>query len=292
MKPNNHIVKSKGLTIVELLVGFIIFILLLCVARTFLLNVPSGREKQNVIREGQPIVEAIYEYKNKKGVWPKSIEDFVPQYLEAMPNDLWRYSEGSLRRHFKQTRYLVGYDFGLDNVGWIGGSEGFKEIKPMQVVESNNFRIAVPKKYKVICHDIYKEQSDFFNNIDQLREGNEEIVSLVKSNPPDLEMHKGFYSYQIEMGKHFLVFYTLVDEGEPDDLEDFAASQTRHRPMKKADDIQINGIKGKKYGSLYWVAWLKKGDCLVCLSFEGRGNPSDEIKDKVSNILNSLEYIP
>ena len=171
-------------------------------------------------------------------------------------------------------------------------TELFLRIKPMNVIESDNFRITIPEKYKVIRHDVYKEQSEFFNNIDLLKEGNEEIVDFVKSHPPDLEIHKGSYTYEIKMRRYFLTFYTLVGEGKPEDIEDFAASQTRSRSKPKADDIEINGIKGKIMGSSHWAAWLKKENCMAYLSFQGLGELSDEIKEDASNILNSLEYIP
>jgi len=41
-----------------------------------------------------------------------------------------------------------------------------------------------------------------------------------------------------------------------------------------------------------WIDWwIKKDDCMICLNIQGIGMPSQGVKDDISNILNSLEYI-
>ncbi len=52
---------------------------------------PSAEENLAMMRRGQPIVAAIYQFKEDTGVWPQRLADLVPDYLEKEP-ELWHYS--------------------------------------------------------------------------------------------------------------------------------------------------------------------------------------------------------
>jgi hypothetical protein len=187
-----------------------------------------------------------------------------------------------------------------NSTGWITGDQIPGMVIPaeegnIQLIKSGRFRIGIPKKYKVICHNFHKEQAEFFKNISQYEDGNEEIVNFVRSHPLDLDSLKGFYSYEVKMGNHSFIFHTQIGNEEPEGLAEFIQSQTRSLPVLK--DVEFNGVKGKQHGAyskeMSWIDWwLKKGDCMICLNVQGMGMPADEIKDDVLNILNGLEYIP
>jgi hypothetical protein len=191
--------------------------------------------------------------------------------------------------------WLVLFSLPLTALVGCREKDSQSESRDVKIVESDKFRIAIPNEYGIIKHDVHKEQVEFFRNISQFEEGNEEIVDFIKSHPPNLDSLKGFYGYEVRMGRHSFIFHTEVGEKKPEDLATYIESQTRHLPT--LEDIQVNGVKGKKLGSYSemgsWIDWwLKEGNCMICLNFQGDGMPSDRIKDDVTSILNSLEYIP
>jgi hypothetical protein len=51
---------------------------------------PSPEEDLAAARDGQPIVEAIYQYREDVGVWPRGLGDLVPTYLPEEPQG-WRH---------------------------------------------------------------------------------------------------------------------------------------------------------------------------------------------------------
>lgn len=116
-----------------LTLGSVLFLLLFLILPP-LINRPSKKEKQAAIKIGQPIIEAVNRYKNDKGQWPQYTEDFVPEYLEAMPNQ-WHYHGAYLRRKFNNTKYYMGYNF-IDE-HWVHVGDGFgdtmdvEQSKPM-----------------------------------------------------------------------------------------------------------------------------------------------------------------
>lgn len=179
-----------------------------------------------------------------------------------------------------------------DNIPGIVATEGDSNIR---LIQTGRFRIAVPKKYKIVCRDVHKLQTMFFKNISRFEDDNKEIVDFVRSNPPDLDLSKGFYTYQIKMGNHSFIFSTQFGNEGPEGMAEFIGSQTRELPVLK--DVEFNGVKGKQHGNyseeMTWVDWwLKEGDCMICLNIQGLGMPSDEAKEDVLKMLNSLEYIP
>ena len=164
----------------------------------------------------------------------------------------------------------------------------------MKTIKSDHFQVSIPKKYKVKKHYPYIVNLLFFTIIRFLKVWSE-LKKFIKKNPPDLKLLKGFRSYEVKMEEYSFTFYTMLGDMEPEDLADLGESQTRCRPILK--DFNIKDYHGKMVGnyseeftSIIW--WLKKGNCMICFGLQGLGMPSKEIKEDVSNILNSLEYIP
>lgn len=158
-----------------------------------------------------------------------------------------------------------------------------------QTISSGSYLVKVPKKYEIIKHDIYGEQQFFFDS-----PAGQKVQALFRSKA-DIERFKGFYSYEIRFGKHWLVFYSENGARKPEDLKGFLESQSRERTAVNLYDYHVGDIKGKTVGSyskeysgISW--WLKKGDCMICFSFQGPGEPSDEVRKCVSQIIKTIEY--
>ena len=161
----------------------------------------------------------------------------------------------------------------------------------LKKIVSGKFKISIPKKYKIKKHNPYWMNKLFF--LIFKRKIKREFPGL-PSYSPDLKWLKGFYFYEVKMGTHSFTFHTEIGNRKPEYLAAFIESQTRYLPTLK--DITINDCRGKMYGDyseqmtgIAW--WLKRGDCMICFKLQGIGVPSQVIKNDVSNILNSLEYI-
>ena len=173
-------VKIRAFTIVELLVVISILVFLFFIVVPIFMNIPSERERRGAIKEGQPIVEAIYRYKNDKGLWPQYTEDFIPDYLEALPNDLWNYSEDHLRLRFKKSRSWIGYNFRSDYEGWVaGGESGASE---MDVEQSKPVPLQLTEE---------KLATNIIN----------EFNRRIQREPKNLEYYKRSVSYLILVGQ-------------------------------------------------------------------------------------------
>ena len=75
--------------------------------------------------EGQPTVQAVYEFKQQSGLWPLSIQELIPQYLEKSPGPDWEYSyyrKPYLSRHVYLPHTGINYYFKGSATGWV--SEG------------------------------------------------------------------------------------------------------------------------------------------------------------------------
>lgn len=163
-------------------------------------------------------------------------------------------------------------------------SDEFKKIA------TGKFVISIPKKYKIKRHNPYLMNKLFF--LFFKRRIKKEFPGLANYSP-DLSGLKGFYSYEVKIGAHSFIFYT-IDNGKPEDLAESISLQTRYSPVLQ--DVTINGCNGKMYGSyseqmtrIEW--WIKRDDCMICFCIQGIGMPSQVVQDDVSDILNSLEYI-
>lgn len=56
---------------------------------------PTTRDFEAIVREGQPLAQAISDYRSDHGVLPDSPSDLVPAYLPKWPKD-WGYHQGDL----------------------------------------------------------------------------------------------------------------------------------------------------------------------------------------------------
>ncbi|MHC4160300.1 MAG: hypothetical protein ACYSSO_14640 [Planctomycetota bacterium] len=155
----------------------------------------------------------------------------------------------------------------------------------------DKFELSIPKKYKIKKHSPYWMNKLFF--LIYKRKIKREFPGL-PSYSPDYDCLKGLRLYEVKMGTHSFMFSTEIGKRKPEDLAGFIESQTRCLPTLK--DITINGCRGKMHGDyseqMTWIDWwIKRDDCMISLNLQGLGMPSRLIKDDISDILNSLEYI-
>jgi hypothetical protein len=66
-----------------------------------------GREARRALEDGKPIVRAMYEFKQERGLWPCSLRDLVPQYLSAEAARGWEKTMAT-RHHRTGVRGIRG----------------------------------------------------------------------------------------------------------------------------------------------------------------------------------------
>lgn len=165
----------------------------------------------------------------------------------------------------------------------------------MTIITSDRFLITIPGKYKVIKHDFYKKNKEFFDNYPSMDyEDIPGLSEMIKKNPPNLESLRGCYGYEVKMGKHSFLFHTEITDNKPEYLKDFILSQTRQRDIE-LKEFQINNYKGKMYGDysdeFTWIDWwIKEGDCMICFNIQGLGEPSEVNKSDILEIFKRLRY--
>jgi hypothetical protein len=71
-----------------------------------------------IARQGQPIVQAIYEFRWQQGTWPVSLDDLVPDFLPSRPEGLWTFSNGCLITLTGLPHTGICYDFSRPDEGW------------------------------------------------------------------------------------------------------------------------------------------------------------------------------
>jgi hypothetical protein len=157
--------------------------------------------------------------------------------------------------------------------------------RQFQIIRSNSFLVSVAKKYRVIKHDIYKMQKKFFDS---------PIGQRVKPFAL-IDQFKGLISYEVRLDRHCLFFSTECGDRTPEDLKSLLEDEGRS--TVELHDYKVGAINGKMVGGyshafsrIIW--WLKAGDCLIWFDFHGIGEPSDEIKRDVRQIVESIEYSP
>jgi hypothetical protein len=101
--------------------------------------------------EGQPILQAIYRYKEATGIYPESLSVLAPNYLKESPLEDWRqgwhYSLGYTwgnTNSFILSRFSIGYktrveyiDDGIES-GWRLNAEGDKRKLNLQTMKPTN----------------------------------------------------------------------------------------------------------------------------------------------------------
>ncbi|MHC4264996.1 MAG: hypothetical protein ACYSUK_03585 [Planctomycetota bacterium] len=162
----------------------------------------------------------------------------------------------------------------------------------MKQVKLHNFVVSIPEKYNVKKMGFFWKSFSFFFVI--LFKFWSQIGLFLMTHPPKLGMLIGRRLFVIKMGEHTFSFYTEITDSEPEELGEFIESQTL-QPVK-LKDLSVKDFKGKKYGDysevMSWIDWwIKKGQCMIYFNFQGLGMPSEETRDDVSEIINSLKYI-
>lgn len=148
--------------------------------------------------------------------------------------------------------------------------------RTVREIQSNKFRIQIPDEYSVaVCSQQFKQFPNFYDD--------KRYSSLWGVGD----------RYEVNMGGCQFAFHTDVGDKTPQGLADWIFASTKHYPT--LTDIVINGIEGKMEGGysskMSWIDWwFKKGDCLICFNFQGMGEPSEEIKQDVQTILESMRY--
>src|SRR6266404_3635980 len=51
---------------------------------------PTKKELRAIAGRGQPIVTAIYRFKQERGLWPCSLDELSPEYLKGEQTKGWR----------------------------------------------------------------------------------------------------------------------------------------------------------------------------------------------------------
>lgn len=82
---------------------------------------PTQREFEAIAREGQPLAQAISDYRSDHGVMPDSQSDLVPAYLPKWPKD-WEYYQGNLEHYcwLPHTRLTCFFDESTNRWGFVG----------------------------------------------------------------------------------------------------------------------------------------------------------------------------
>jgi hypothetical protein len=86
-----------------------------------------------VVRDGDPLVAAIYRFRAENGLWPEYLDDLVPHYVVAPPKPTWYFTvEGgaSLATTVDADQTHVGYGFEAKHPGWrIFGNDGIRSLR-------------------------------------------------------------------------------------------------------------------------------------------------------------------
>lgn len=106
----------------------IVFVCVLLVVGWFGLNFlafgrfapPTNARFEAMARSGQPIVQAINDYRNEHRLLPNRLEDLVPKYLPKQPDREWRYYRHSLTRStgYRHIYVYALFDLAGDFQGW------------------------------------------------------------------------------------------------------------------------------------------------------------------------------
>lgn len=101
---------------------------------------PRMKDFEAIAREGQPIVQAISDYRSDHGLLPESWSDFVPAYLPKKPKD-WSWEGTCLLHRAGFPHTVVGYWFlEGDSAHWhLSGDYGSQAINvPNPVIKKSN----------------------------------------------------------------------------------------------------------------------------------------------------------
>ncbi len=87
------------------------------------LTMPTDADFEAIAKSGQPIVQAMEDYRTDHGLLPLAISDLVPRYLPQVPEPGWWLEEWSLVHSAGLPRSDVRYTFG-EKAGWTVAGDG------------------------------------------------------------------------------------------------------------------------------------------------------------------------
>ena len=87
------------------------------------LTFPSEAEYEAIAKNGQPIAQAICDYRSEHGLLPLVLSDVVPMYLPKAPKPGWRFDGALLRHNAGISRSYVSFSF-VGEDGWTVWGEG------------------------------------------------------------------------------------------------------------------------------------------------------------------------
>jgi hypothetical protein len=158
-------------------------------------------------------------------------------------------------------------------------------------ITTGKFVISIPKKYKIKKHNPYLMNKLFFLLFG--RKIKKEFPGLTNYSP-DLGCLKGFYSYEVKMDTHSFIFFTGTGDRKPEDMAEYIGLESQYQIAIK--DIVLNNCRGKMFGDysdeMTWIEWwVMKNDCMICFNIQGRGMPSQTVRDDIAKILSSIECL-
>lgn len=103
--------------------------------------------------------------------------------------------------------------------------------------------------------------------------------------------HAGTTVYDIQWGIFHFFCHIDPNQNNPDYLGTFILGCTKQEVI--LEDVEINGIHGKRYGAYSkvrtWIDWyMKKGDSMICINLQGYGMPNEREKKQLEETINSL----
>ncbi len=103
-----------------------------------------------VVRDGDPLVAAIYRFRAENGLWPEYLDDLVPRYVAATPGPTWYFTveEGaSLATTVDADQTHVGYGFDAVHPGWrVFGNNGTRTLRDDTGAAATHPAAASPEK--------------------------------------------------------------------------------------------------------------------------------------------------
>jgi hypothetical protein len=81
----------------------------------------SKADFEALAKNGEPIAQAISDYRSDHGLLPEKLDYLVPAYLNAPLTNGWRFDGGSLTRYTGVGRTFVSYSFLETNGWWVYG---------------------------------------------------------------------------------------------------------------------------------------------------------------------------
>lgn len=111
-----------------LVLGLLAWWGLIAISNRVFFGVDSEADLKKVATSGQPIVHAVYSYRDANGLWPQRLNDLVPAFLPSAPGPQWGFSWthfGGNRVHTHSPGGALRIEFCFTdqtNHGWTAGN--------------------------------------------------------------------------------------------------------------------------------------------------------------------------